>query len=263
MIPNLIQNTLEIAKIAIDHDDTPHFVVLCALHLPPIIQNASLSHAWCRAKPNPIGSGRLVIPSRSDRPFHDKAEDAIVIFNLSYSLPGAHMDLITLIVHRRALLTHIPAAHGACTPFCSTPENTPALIKVPWSAWGPPVTHVFVGNGMHHIATTAGQRAVMLEDHMPARIFVLDFNPYAVRAACALASASGQWQQGNWTKYLPNGNRMSLNLEDCGVTAGSIFTEDVWSSLPHVEIVTQCEYQYDSVMMDDERILGFRVCFES
>jgi hypothetical protein len=88
VIPNLIQNTLEIAKIAIDDGDTPHFLVLCVFHLPPIIQDASLSHAWCRAKPNPTGSGRLVVPSRSDRPFHDKAENAIVIFNLGYSLLG-------------------------------------------------------------------------------------------------------------------------------------------------------------------------------
>ena len=116
---------------------------------------------------------------------------------------------------------------------------------------------------MHHIATTAGQRAVMLEDQMPTRIIVRDFNLYAVRAARALASASGQSQQRNWRKYLPNGNRMSLEVEDSGFSAGSIFTEDVWSSLPYVEIVTQCEYQYDGVMMDDERILGFQVRFES
>jgi hypothetical protein len=103
----------------------------------------------------------------------------------------------------------------------------------------------------------------MLEDHMPTRIFVRDFNPYAVRAARVLASASGQSQLGNWSKYLPNGNRMSLEVEERGVTAGSIFTEDVWSSLPYVEIVTQCEYQYEGVLMDDERILGFRVRFES
>jgi hypothetical protein len=116
---------------------------------------------------------------------------------------------------------------------------------------------------MHHIATTAGQRAVMLEDRMPTPIIVRDFNPYTVRAARALASADGRSQQENWTKQLPNKNRMSLKVEDSGVSASSIFTEDVWSSLPYVEIVTQCEYQYDGVMMDDERILGFQVRFES
>jgi hypothetical protein len=116
---------------------------------------------------------------------------------------------------------------------------------------------------MDYTETTAGQRAVMLEDHMPTRIIVRDFNPYAVRAARVLAPASGQSQQGNWSKQLPNGNRVSLKVEDSVLTAGSIFEEDVSSSLPYVEIVTKGKYQYDGVMMDDERILGFQVRFES
>ena len=265
VIPNLIQNTFEITKIVIDNDDKPHFVLLCVLHLPPLIQNTALFTIWCRAEPNP---GRLVIPSRTDRPFHDKAEDAIVIFNMSYGPSfGRHRqrDWFTLIVHRRALLTHISTAHRACAPFCSTPEPTPAVVEVPWSVWGPPATRLFMGNrasGPFYVLTTAGQRAVMLQDRIPTPIILRDFNPYAVRTARALASASGQSQQGNWSKQLPNGNTMSLKVEDSVLTAGSIFLEDVWSSLPYVEIVTQGEYQYDVVMMDDERILGFRVRFE-
>jgi len=266
VIPNLIQNTLEITKIVIDNDDKPHFVLLCVLHLPPVIQNIALSSIWCRAEPKPTCSGRLVIPSRTDRPFHDKAEDAIVIFNMSYDPSfGSQRDWLTLIVHRRALLTHISTAHRAYAPFCSTPEPTPALVEVPWSVWGPPATRLFLRNHtpMCYIETTAGQRAVMLEDRTPTPIILRDFNPYSVCAAGALASTSGQSQQGNWSMQLPNGSRMSLQVEDSVLTAGSIFQEDVWSSLPYVEIVTQDEYQYDGVMMDDERILGFQVRFES
>ena len=265
VIPNLTQNTFEIAKIVIDNDDAPRLVFLSVLHLPPLVENTSLFSIWCRAKPNPTGSGRLVIPSRSDRPFYDKAEDAIVIFNMRHSHFTTQMDWLTLIVHRRALLTYIPAAHRGCASFCSTPDPAPALVEVPWSVWGPPATRLFLGNHtpISYIETTAGQRAVTLGDGMPAPIIVRDFNPYAVRSARALASTGGQSQQGNWNKRLPNGNRMSLKVEDSILTAGSIFKEDVWSSLPYVEIVTQDEYQYDGVMMDDERILGFPVRFES
>jgi len=245
VIPNLIQNTFEIVKIVIDNDDTPHFVLLCILHLPPLIQNISLFSIWCRGEPNPTFSRPLVIPSRSGRPFHDKAEDAIVVFNISYDPSfGRQMDLLTLIVHRRALLTHISTAHRACTPFCPTPEPTPAVVDVPWSVWGPPATRLFARNhtSMCYIETAAGQRAVMLEDRMPTPIIVRDFNPYAVRAARALSSASGQSQQGNWSKQLPNGNTMFIKVEDSVLTAGSIFQED-----------------YDVVMMDDESILGFQL----
>jgi hypothetical protein len=264
VVPNLIQNTFEITKIVIDNYDTPHFVLLCVLHLPPLNQNTSPTRIWCRADPNPTGSGHL-IPSRSDRPFRDKAEDAIVIFNMSYDpYIGIQMDRPTLIVHRRALLAHIPTVHRACAPFCSTPEPAPALVEVPWPVWGPPVTRLFVGNPtpMYYTATTAGQRAVMLDRRRSTQIIVRDFNPYAVRAARAMASESGQSQEGNWSTLLPNGNRMSLKVEDSVLTAGSIFKEDVGSSLPYVEIMTQDKYQYDGVMMDDERILGFQVRFE-
>ncbi len=92
-----------------------------------------------------------------------------------------------------------------------------------------------------------------------------DFNPYAVRAACALAAASvsGQLKQGNWSKQIPNGNQMTLNVEESMLTADYIFKEDVRSSLPYVEVVTQNEYHYVGVMVDDQRILGLKVRFES
>jgi hypothetical protein len=264
-MPNLIQNTFEIVKIVIGDDDAPpRFALLSVLHLPPLIRNTSLFHSYCRAEPNPTGSVVVSSRSESDRPFHDRAEDAIVIFNLSYDhVFRTQLDWLTIIVHRRALLAHVPAAHRACAPFRSAPEPAPALVEVPWSVWGPPATRLFVGNPtrMHYIETTAGQRAVVLEDRMPTPIIVRDFNPYAVRAARALASASesGQAQQGGRSTRLPNGNRMSVKVGGSVLTGGHIFEEDVWSSLPYVEVVTQGEYRYDGVMMDDERIVGFQV----
>ena len=268
VVPNLKQHTFEIAKIVIDNDDTPHFVLLCVLHLFPL-SDASLSNFYCYAKPNPTGSGPLVVSSRSDRPFHDKAEDAIVIFYLYYAYFDQHqieMDWLTLIVHRHALLTHIPAAHRACAPFCSTTEPAPALVEVPWSIWGPSATRLFMGipTEMPWAETTSGQRAVLLQYRMPTPIIVQDFNPYAVRAARALASASGQSQQGDWSTELPDGTTMSLRVEGRVFTAKHpIFKEDVWSSLPYVEFVTGDRYPYTGVMMDEERILGFQVHFES
>jgi len=56
---------------------------------------------------------------------------------------------------------------------------------------------------------------------------------------------------------------MTLIVEDSGLTAGSIFEEDVRSSLPYVEVVTQGKYYYDHVLIDDERILCLKVRIES
>ena len=266
LIPNLIENTFEVAKITIDSNDTPRLVPLCVLDLPPLSRNASLYHLFCRGEPNITGSGPIAIPSPSNRPFHDKAEGAIIIFHMSYdhfsgSRPQSQ-SWFTLIVQRHALFAHIPAVHRACMPFCFTPEPAPPLVHVPWSGWGPSATRWFLNNfpPVLFIATTAGRRAVTLKG-IPSPIIVQDFNPYVVRAARALATASGQSQEGNWRK-LPNGNRTTLKVEGSVFTAGSIFKEDVWSFLPYVEIVTQREYRYDCVMIDEERVLGLKVRFE-
>ena len=267
-MPNLLQNTVELAKIVTDSDDTPHLVSLCVLHLPLLTQGTSLYDLRCRAEPNPSTSDPVAIPARSDRPFRDKAEDAIIIFNLwmSYNY-GSGRERLKFIVHRRALFAHIPAAYRACAPFCSIPvPEPPTPVQVPWSEWGPVTTRFFVMDTalpMNWKTTTAGQRAVELEHSMPSSIIVRDFNLYSVRAARALAVESGQSQEGNWTTRLPNGNWMTLNVEDSVLTAGSVFEEDVRSSLPYVEIVTRDKYHFDSIMMDEERILGLTVRFNS
>ena len=266
VFPDITQNVLRIAKIVIDSDDTPLLEPLCVLHLPPLNRHASIFDLSCRAEPNPTGSCPSARPAPSDRPFRDKAEDAIIMFNVYI---GHHHALntgpFTFVVHRRALLGHIPAAHRACSPFCSAPESAPPLVHVPWSTWGPTATRWFMGNptSMAWITTTTGQRTVALEDHIPSPIIVRDFNPYAVRATRALAVASGELQWGNWSMQLPNGNWKTLKMKDSVFAAGPIFKEDVRSSLPYVETVTLGEYHYDGVMMDDESVLGLKVRLES
>jgi hypothetical protein len=267
VIPNLIQNTLEISKIVIDNDDKPCLVPLCVLSLPTLTRRASIVRLGCRAEPNPTGSSPLAVPAPSNRPFRDKAEDAIILFNVLIEDVHLHVGQFhfpetrpfTFIVHRRALIAQIPSAYRAYPPFCSIPE--PLAAQVPWAAWGPDVTRWFEGDpaSMRWITTTAGQRAVTMEDGAPTPIIVRDFNPYAVRSARARAAASDQSQRCNWSELLPNGNRMMLKVEDTVLLAGSVFKEDVRSSLPYVEVATQAEYRYEGVLIDEERILGLKV----
>ena len=270
MIPNLIENTLEIVKIVIKNEDIPCLVPLCVLNLPPLTRRASIVRLGCRAEPNPTGPGPLALPAPSKRPFRDKAEDAIILFSVlveDMQLHPAQFHFpetrpFTFIVHRRALFAHIPAAHRDSAPFCSTPEPAPATVQVPWEAWGIAATRWFEGDpaSMRWITTTAGQRAVTMEDGAPTPIIVRDFNPYAVRSACARALASGHSKQGcDYSEELPNGNQMMLKVEDSVLDAGSVFKDDVRSSLPYVEVVTRAEYQYEGVLIDEERILGLKV----
>ena len=259
VFPNLYHNTLDVSKIVIDSDsdDTPRLVPLCVLHLPPLTREAVLHNLHCHAEPNPSSSSPVSISSSSDRPFCDKAEDAIIFFDAFYGHPSGS-DWPTFIMHRSALLSVV---HRACAPD----GTTRSVVRVPWSEWGPASTRWFEGErrSVGWISMTAGQRVVTLGDGMPASIIVRNFNPYAVRAACAHASASGESQQGIRSMQLPNGNRMTLNVMESVLAAGRIFKEDVRSSLPYVEIVTENKYHYEGVMIDEQRILGFKVRFVS
>jgi hypothetical protein len=270
-VPNLIQNTLEIVKIVIKSDDIPCLVPLCELNLPPLTPRASIVRLGCRAEPNPTGPGPLAIPAPSKRPFRDKAEDAIILFSVliediqirpgQFHFPDTRP--FSFIVHRRALLDHIPAALRSCAPFCSFPDPAPETLQVPWEAWGASATRWFEGDpaSMRWITTTAGQRAVTMVDGASTPIIVRDFNPYAVRSARARAAAGGHSQQRcDWIEDLSNGNVMTLKVDDSVLAAGTVFNDDVRSSLPYVEVVTRAEYRYDGVLIDEERILGLKVC---
>jgi hypothetical protein len=187
-----------------------------------------------------------------------------MIFDISYGHWRGE-DRHTFIVHRRSLLTHIPLVHREYIPSSSVPEPPATPVRVPWSTWGPAATRWFEGDGssLGRIMKTAGQRAVTLEDCMPSPIIIRDFNLYAVRAVRAIAAASGQSRQGNWSEQLPNGNRMTLHVEESVIPVGLIFEEDVRSSLPYIELVTQEKYHYGRAMMDDQRILCLKVRFGS
>jgi hypothetical protein len=246
-------------RIVVDesNDDVPRLVPLCTLNLPPHAEHASIIGLTCSAEPNPTGSGSspLLVPAPSSRPFRDTAADAVVLFNLlikDMNPHAAHFSRetrrFTFIVHRRALVAHIPRAQLASAPFRSVPGAVPTVV--PWDAWGVRVTRWFEsGPASIRWITTAGQRAVTMEDFTPSPIIVRDFNPHAVRAALARKNS----------RVLPNGNRQVVKIEEDVIPAGSIFREDVRSALPYIETVTQTRYGYGGVLIDEERILGLEV----
>jgi len=263
VITNPLQSTLEIVRIVVDgrDDDVTRLVPLCTLCLPLLAEHASIVRLGCHAEPNPTGSSPLLIPPPSSRPFRDKAADAIVLFNLLIEDADPHArhffsENFTFIVHRRALIEQIPSAQRACPPFRFVPGAAPTLV--PWSAWGAPATRWFESASIGWIATTAGQRAIMMEGHKLTPIIVRDFNPHAVRAALAREAAQGRPREGDRAaqQQLSNGNMQVLKVAEDVIQAGTVFAEEVRSALPYIETVTQNRYGYDGVLIDEERILG-------
>jgi hypothetical protein len=220
-------------RIVVDEsdDDVPRLFPLGTLNLSPL------------AEPNPL---QPPIPRHRDRrnralQLANRRPHATHIFHETRPF--------TFIVHRRTLVARIPRAQLACAPFRSVHGTAPTVVS--WSEWGVPVTRWFESDpaSIRWITTTAGQRAVTMEENTPTPIIVRDFNPYAVRAALAREKS----------RILPNGNKQTLKAEEGVIPAGSMFREDVRSALPYIETVTQTRYGYEGVLIDEERILGLEV----
>ena len=98
----------------------------------------------------------------------------------------------------------------------STLPPSPHLrqCRYPGKRGAPQRTRWFEGDpaSIRWITTTAGQRAVTMEDGASTPTIVRGFNPYAVHSAQAQAAAGGHLH--DWIEDLPNGNVMRFRVDD-------------------------------------------------
>jgi hypothetical protein len=80
----------------------------------------------------------------------------------------------------------------------------------------------------------------------PSPITVRDFNPYNIARYTEPETDS-------------IGGYRRLVIDPTLLEPRHVFTEDVWSALPYIEVVSRQRYDYTAVLMDEERILGLRV----
>ncbi|KAI0063793.1 hypothetical protein BV25DRAFT_1801445 [Artomyces pyxidatus] len=242
VFPNVPDHTLELCKIVFPTQEfQPILQTVCVLELPALGEYTTVIRVDCRAEPNPIGCSPA--PTRNiSRPFHDSPADAIVIFNyLIRDVRRAplfeELYAFSFTVHRRALLT-----------LTSIPST---VIDYPWEHWGPPVTrwfdfHMFP-EALRWITTSAGQRCVARTPGPSSPIIVRDFNPHHIRSG------------GEEPETLKNGNTRRVITQPSMIDS-TVFTQPIISNLPYTETITQERYQYDGLLMDEERIIGLRVC---
>jgi hypothetical protein len=98
------------------------------------------------------------------------------------------------------------------------------------------------------ITTTTGQRYVQLSSDAfrdPAPIVIYDFNPYHI-------FDDDEEDDSNYS--------VQTWSEIRGDEEGGPFDEDVWCGLPFRVIKSSEMYDYDAVLLDEERIIGMRVC---
>jgi hypothetical protein len=225
-----------------------------SLLLPGLFPDYRYRAIHCRAAPNPKGPRPDLFPPPAQlphhrQPFHSSSEDAIVLFNI-YIIDGGSIDL--LFVHRKALLVHLrpldsPPSSPELSSFFGSLYGSDTVYDVgvvprpvPWTDWGPPVCRWYQRPRTHMtwITTTTGQRYVEINSFRGSLI-VLDFNPYHVRLGSRPIRGT--------SRLIPRSGN------------GGPFSEPVDTSLPCVLAVSTSRHAYSSVMMDDERIIGFWV----
>jgi hypothetical protein len=219
-----------------------------SLLLPAIDTNHYIGGMSCRGEPNPTGLGSSPMSTFPPRPFNNTADDSIVIITLDIQ---SHIGLLfrpfSLIVHRRSLLAYAPPL---TTWVCET------LNITEWKKWGPSATRWFNADEVptSWITTTSGQCYVQIASNAheePAPIHILDFNPYHVRRLQA---------QGGSCSSATSEIRLVTEFDEDSFSEHGVFLEEVRSTLPYVECTSKELFTYNAVLIEEERIIGIRVC---
>lgn len=240
LLPNAAENVFEFWHVPSTAETAPTSPI-GALGLPPFKEGHFISMLSCRGEPNPVTGG---LPY-STRPYHPSAMDAIIIFNLRVQGMGVVVpwNSFSIFAHRRALLK-------LCLDITSplTDGNVPLI---PWAQWGPSITR-WLGGGVlptRWITTTSGQRCVFRlarsGDEPSSPIVVFDFNPTSVKRA-AVAEASSR--------------RIACVPGPTEIIHRS-FEAPIVSALPYACYVSPDVFDYDGLLMDEERLIGLQVHF--
>ncbi|KAG6832983.1 hypothetical protein H0H92_004867 [Tricholoma furcatifolium] len=238
LLPNANFNTLDIWEIPTGSMPVPTEPFF-SFSLPPLRPGITPINVSCRAEPNPAPSGLR----HSQAPFHDSAEDAVIVFS------ARGLSAYSLYVHRSALVkactTHRPEDEKRAwqyLPVVGAVGRIPRKRVRIWKDWGPPITRIF-DSSLRLITTTAGQRAI------DAHFRLLDFNPSTVKRALRETAPSEN------RKIVCEPETVEIEMFSESVTtelsyvATSIPLQDAWWG------------RFRGMMMDEERLIVLLVGF--
>lgn len=232
VFPDLKSFALDIWRID-DDSDAP----LITLNLPLLNSGFSVQHMACRSCPNP-GS----YPKDPRRAFHYDPEEGIIIFHVHFASLGPSLPY-AFFVHKRTLIDLIPEPLELFDED-GVPPDPPILS---WGEWSLGKTRWIFQNTLDLITTTAGQRYVYLQKYpAPMKACVLDFN------------------------MRPRSTKRGILMSDTHNHDNTPFDEPLNGTLPCYVNSMEVSYEeginedeaaqrLETVIMDEERILGFKV----
>lgn len=205
---------------------------LGALGLPSLSQGNYIFRMSCHCELGTAGP-------YSSKPFYAASDEAIAIFNIQVNHETA--DSFSMFVRRKSLLGLCPSQH-------EFNEDAPFEV-IPWDAWGPDVTRWMQRSISSDPAfTTAGARAVLREKNMG--LIVVDFNPARVQGIRTQQKRRLSDEESPEMKtWVEDGETVIVN---------PAWTSPLVSRLPYVARLWGT-YEYDAVMLDEERLIGLLV----
>ena len=216
-------------------------------NLPELADGWNVRHISCRCDPNPLGRNspepHLQLPFRSAR------DDAIILFEI-YVLHATEMPMFSMFVHRSSMLELL---------------LQPSTDPIPFKDWGPSIVHLLTLPRLSRwITISSGQRFAMLfpiagggdDNHNFVPIMLFDFNPHTIRRVSRELARDPKF---NEHSTMPTMMAVISDMEipnEC-----PYFESGVSYSLPVAWVMSRELFEFsEGIMMDEDRILGLRVC---
>ncbi|KAI0261862.1 hypothetical protein BC834DRAFT_418891 [Gloeopeniophorella convolvens] len=232
---------LELCSIALSGNGWK-LETLCKLALP-VLQRGAKCH-WVEWGGDPLvdlaTASRDLYQRAHHLPFIDDPSEAVFCFTLDLSSPLSENYSFFV---QRSLLCEYAARGGG--------------HRYPWPSWGPAATrwirHWDGGDTDFRPDVPRGSRIPIV--HVPddksvkGPVIIYDFHPKRVRSALTRGIAPSRPIRGHF----------KVVTEPSTLKRGDLFEQDVTTSLPYCEIRSKECYSYDTIVLDEERIVGSTV----
>ncbi|KIL63087.1 hypothetical protein M378DRAFT_29783, partial [Amanita muscaria Koide BX008] len=252
LVPNRVLSHFEVWHLPPQQPNPKPPIQILSLQIPAVSSGYSLHNFRCYAEPNSFLHSMSYLPPR---PFFSSPENSIIMARLRLSSNLGRHASYNLIMHHRALLDTIQTW---TSPSLLEQQEYPPTWLTNEVTWGPHISRWFEVNDTRAaravwITHSNGQRCAFLDpnphDRRKMIVSVVDFNPYNFRRNAEMMARLGE----NKGKEEEEEEKFEV-LDHKGV-----FSEDVFMGLKCVVHRAPDEYDFDVVLMDEERLFGVKV----
>ncbi|KAF7312002.1 hypothetical protein MIND_00212100 [Mycena indigotica] len=256
LVPNALETALDV--VCLPQDGAPsRDPVIHSFRLPALQDGHGIYAFQCRGEPNPR-TAFFPYPSGADKPgsrarprgaFLPAPEDNLILITFTTGSEARNSTRDHLLVLPRARFV------AGIAPLLALSAAAPVVVPldVPWAQWGPRHTRWLDARPLakHYITTTCGMRLVAIRldaRRTPAPARVLSFARATVDA---------------YARQLPEGGRVTATLVPADdpqrppeFASLAVFAEAVHSALPYVEVQTAETFAYDTLIVNNESLVG-------